>query len=224
MSCPTRRPVTGSSISTSRSSASAKQARAHLPTDTARCAILGEDNAAARRCGAEQSVRRAELPALPSRLQDRLRTGDDARRQQARRARASRGGSRVPRRRIRVRHQHGLSRRRARNRERTAVQQHRRAEPARRGAALHRSEPRAAGARAFVPDRRRRELPRLRERHHAHLCRQRRRRVPGADRRGRRGAARLRRRRCAPDSRIRNCTCMRITCSPASCASRISSA
>ncbi len=169
----------------------ADEARALLPGDAARCAILGEANAALDGFAPNNPPdvlnylhyqRSYKTPYELAMMRVASKIG----------ARAHRAAERrVPRRRFGIRHQHRLHGSGAADRQRPAVRQHHRPERARGGAALHGSGARAAGAGALVPDRRRRQLPRLRLRHHAHVRGRLRRRVPRAGRRGRRRAAGL---------------------------------
>ena len=187
-----------------------EEALALLPKPAARCAILGEAaKCAAADVRAEQSGGGDQLPGIPALVQDAVRNRADARSAAPGRARASRRRSRVPRRQERVRHPHGVLRRRGPGPGRTSLQQHRGPERTWRGAALHRARPHRAGAVAQFPDRCRRQLPRLRQRHHPLLCRRYFKRVPGADRCGGRGAAQDGRRRARRHRTTSSCTSTR---------------
>ena len=146
-----------------------------------RVAIIGEADAALPGFEPNNPKVAARLPALPSRVQDAVRTGADAPRPAQGRARPRRG-ARTPSSAARRRpaDQRRLPRRRRAYRLRRALQQHRRAERERRHPALPVQAVRRAGRAPLAADRRRRGSRRLRLRHHPHLGQRRRRlRRPG---------------------------------------------
>ena len=147
----------------------AEEALQHLPKTVARCAILGEPQSALgefvpnnpEAVVAYLEYHRAfKTPYEIEKMRAASRIGVRAHRaaERAFRAGASEFGIHL-----------AYCQAAGTGRERSALQQHRRAERARRGAALHRSRSHAAQARAQFPDRCGREPRWLCVRHHAHV-------------------------------------------------------
>jgi Xaa-Pro dipeptidase len=146
-----------------------EEALQHLPKNAARCAILGEPQSALGdfvpnnppAVVAYLEYERAFKTAYEvEMMRGASRIGVRAHRaaERAFRAGASEFGIHL-----------AYCQARGPGRQRPALQQHRRAQRTRRGAALHRSRQAAAQARAQLPHRRRREQRGLRVRHHAHV-------------------------------------------------------